>query len=601
MPKPPPPCSFEDMQDLLSQIKRDLIQEMQITSKVAQQESLEQQRLMITSILAQQTFSSQEMQPEVVVVSAEADQAFDLLDTNHDGSISRAELDTALQAGVVTNDGVLSRAFDVLDTNHDGVISRAEMDKAFQAGVITKDDTQEVCTEVSITKNGEAERESEIKEGRTSMIIERFGPAASWMLEQEHAVQMKLTQPDLYNTDSLCFKMTDHWFFHVVSLSMISFNAVYIGVEADWNHAETLGEATWGFQFCEHTFCLFFVSELILRFGAFKTAGRCLKDNWFVFDAVLVILMVIDTWIFSIVASYLEDPPNTGAIGGIGRMFRLLRLARISKLMHMIPELITMFKGMMAAVRAVHAALLILMLQVYVFAIVMTALIGPNNTDDRDYFPSVRDSMVTLLLSGVLLDDITGLVLFLIKERHVLAIIIFSFFVLLSAITVMNMLIGVLCEVVLDVSADETEAHIKEQMSKTLLVMLEQLDDDASGHLSRTEIMELMTEPEAVAVLNDIQVDTQHLLDLFDMLYAQEDTTLPIGVIMNIVLLLRGKRPSSMSDLAKGHNLMLWKFENKLASHQCKIIEVVQSMQESVTSLRNAEKRPLLYHMAKTP
>ena len=49
-------------------------------------------------------------------------------------------------------------------------------------------------------------------------------------------------------------------------------------------------------------------------------------------------------------------------------------------------------------------------------------------------------------------------------------------------------IIGVLCQVVLDVSALEKETHVKAQMQKTLLVMLKDLDADNSGHLSKEEM-----------------------------------------------------------------------------------------------------------------
>merc|ERR1740130_456063 len=101
------------------------------------------------------------------------------------------------------------------------------------------------------------------------------------------------------------------------------------------------------------------------------------------------------------------------------------------------------------------------------------------------------------------------------------------------------MLIGVLCEVVIDVSADEKEDRAKAKMKKTLFVMLENLDADRSGQLSKSEVQSVIREPEAVAIMNDIQVDTQYLLDISEMLFVNKDSTLPIAVFMNIVLTLR--------------------------------------------------------------
>ena len=45
--------------------------------------------------------------------------------------------------------------------------------------------------------------------------------------------------------------------------------------------------------------------------------------------------------------------------------------------------------------------------------------------------------------------------------------------------------IGVLCQVVLDVSAEEKENIVKKHMTTNLLVMLEDLDEDNSGDLSQ--------------------------------------------------------------------------------------------------------------------
>jgi hypothetical protein len=288
-----------------------------------------------------------------------------------------------------------------------------------------------------------------------------------------------------------------------------------------------------------------------------------------------VALIVIETWIFTLLVAFIGTPPKTGAVGGIGRMLRLLRLARISRLMEMLPELVTMVKGMIAAIRAVHAALLILILLVYVFAIIMNSLIG-DEPDVKMQFDTVRDSMVTLLVQGVFLDDISGLTRALIHLGHVMPCLVLSIFCLLSAVTVMNMLIGVLCQVVLDVSAEEKETRVKHQMSKTLLVMLEELDEDRSGHLSKSELQAVILNPEAVAVMEEIQVDTQHLLNLTEMLYEDEEATLPISVIMNIVLTLRGGRPVTMNDLAKGNNFLMWALQTQLANHRALMKKALQ-------------------------
>jgi len=388
---------------------------------------------------------------------------------------------------------------------------------------------------------------------------------------------VKVEKEPVFKDGGFCVQVVESHAFHVMSVVMICANAVYIGVDQDWNKAKTLSDADWGFQFCDHVFCTFFFVELLIRFGAFRHKKHCLKDGWFMLDFAMVVLMIFESWIFTIVLAFVDgSAPSTGAVGGIGRMFRLLRLTRISRLMKMFPELVTMVKAMISAIRAVHAALLILILLVYIFAIVMNVIIG-EEPEVVDYFASVRDSMVTLVLSGVFLDDISGLARMIITVGNVPSCVCLVVFVLLSALTVMNMLIGVLCEVVLDVSAEEKEKRVKDKMQKTLLVMLQKLDSDNSGELSKAEVQAVICEPDAVEVMKDIQVDTQHLLDITEMLYTSEDSTLPISVIMSIVLSLRGRRAATMNDLAKGYNFMLWALEAQFAQHKETVDQAIQS------------------------
>jgi len=403
------------------------------------------------------------------------------------------------------------------------------------------------------------------------------GRGATWISELHEIGGQLSEKATLYNETGFCVRVANTVAFHAISLMMICANALYIGIEADWNESVSLNEAEWQYQVCDHVFCIFFTVEIIIRFGTFRKKRDCFRDNWFLLDFVMVILMVCETWILNIILTFVESPPNTGAFGGIGRMLRLLRLTRISKLMQIVPELVTMVKGMIAAIRAVHAALIILILLVYVFAIIMNALIA-DDPSVSDYFPTVRSAMMTLIVQGVLLDDISTLTYSLLETRNPIAVVFFAVFILLSALTVMNMLIGVLCQVVLDVSAEEKENNIKDKMKKTLLVMLQTLDADHSGQLSKEEVQAVICEPAAVSIMNDIQVDTEHLLDLTEMLYPTEDSTLPISVIMNIVLSLRGKRPPTMNDLARGNNFLLWALETQLAEHRSSVTQEIQGV-----------------------
>merc|ERR1719379_1650147 len=93
-------------------------------------------------------------------------------------------------------------------------------------------------------------------------------------------------------------------------------------------------------------------------------------------------------------------------------------------------------------------------------------------------FGSVALCMWTLGMDGTLMDSIAQTLTSLLDLGKYHVVFIFMIFMLLSAITVMNMLIGVLCEVVSAVAADEQEEAAIAAVKSSILVMLKQLDKD---------------------------------------------------------------------------------------------------------------------------
>merc|ERR1719311_1567901 len=83
--------------------------------------------------------------------------------------------------------------------------------------------------------------------------------------------------------------------------------------------------------------------------------------------------MVLETWMLPMIggASVL---PNLSMF----RMLRLARLTRLTRLMRAFPQMLTLVKGIVAALRSVFFTLLLLTILLYFFAIIFT-------TQFRDY------------------------------------------------------------------------------------------------------------------------------------------------------------------------------------------------------------------------
>lgn len=348
-----------------------------------------------------------------------------------------------------------------------------------------------------------------------------------------------------------------------ITLFIISINAVFLGVDADWNEAEALYDAEWPFYVAENLFCTFFTFELVTRFMAFRRKRDCLRDGWFRFDAALVSIMVFETWMLgpalALGASGSGPPLPSAPL----RLLRLFRLSRMARLLRNLPELITMVKGMWLASRAVCSSLLMVVLSMYTFAIIIN--MGMKQEDEinnrlkpRD-FSTIPRTMWTLLMDGTFLDSpgiVLSALLFSGKPVCIVCCFVFMLFIILSAINVMNMLIGVLCEVVSAVAqAEKDEAAIK-MVKDSILLQLKRFDN-GDGMITKDELDKVMNDSTSREVLQQLNVDRLFSLQLQQVLFPKDDSEVPIKGIMELMLMCRGDLSVTVKHLASSQAAMV--------------------------------------------
>jgi hypothetical protein len=228
-------------------------------------------------------------------------------------------------------------------------------------------------------------------------------------------------------------------------------------------------------------------------------------------------------------------------------------MARMARLLRAMPELMIMIKGMMAATRSVFFTLCLEVIILYVFGIAFAQL--ANGTEvGRRYFSSVGTSMFTLLIYGTFLDNVSLFADALGEAPPYFTFMFFSF-VLVGSLTVMNMLVGVLCEVVSATAAIEQEemlvSYVHDKLSRVMAI----LDTDGGGTISKKEFIEILDNGDAVRCLNDVGVDVFSLVDLADYIFVDDDAPeeeeleLDFGKFMEVVLQLRGTNQATVKDV----------------------------------------------------
>eukprot|EP00927_Polykrikos_kofoidii_P085954 TRINITY_DN9488_c0_g1_i1.p1 TRINITY_DN9488_c0_g1~~TRINITY_DN9488_c0_g1_i1.p1 ORF type:complete len:749 (-),score=141.38 TRINITY_DN9488_c0_g1_i1:22-2067(-) len=364
---------------------------------------------------------------------------------------------------------------------------------------------------------------------------------------------------DLYWTDGICQQIARAHWFENLTLFIIFINALWIAVDTDFNSAAVLLYAHPVFICAENLFCTYFTMEWLFRFGSFRKKRDSLFDTWFVFDTALVFMMIFETWGMTLVFAFLTNPTTGGDMGNTSllklvRLVRLTRMARMARILRAIPELIILIKGIAVASRSVFFTLVLMLIIMYVFAIILRQLCEQLVDVDSDpelidrYFSSVGHSMSTLLLDGVL-PDVADVVRHTSRQSPILGILVMGF-ILLASLTVMNMLVGVLCEVVSVVSSVEKETLTVNYVKAKLMAILEEFDITPGNDscISKSMFDRLLVNPDAARIIQEIGVDVVGLVDFSDYLF-KDDVALSFADFMDLVLQLRGTNNSTVKDI----------------------------------------------------
>mmetsp|Transcript_105965 Transcript_105965/g.167240 ORF Transcript_105965/g.167240 Transcript_105965/m.167240 type:complete len:668 (-) Transcript_105965:51-2054(-) len=376
---------------------------------------------------------------------------------------------------------------------------------------------------------------------------------------REAIAQKPYRVEDLYKENGFPQSIARSYMFEILTLVIIAINSVWISIDIDLNKSDSILEAKAPFIIVENFFLLFFVFELTMRFLAFERKRDCLGDAWFVFDSSLVTLMFIDTYMLPL---WLKISTFKGAgdtsILKLVRMTRISRMARMARLLKAFPELTILIKGIWVAARSVFFTLCLLTIIIYIFAVAFRQL-----TDDQEigtkYFSTVPDSMKSLLLYGVLPDQAE--IVNNVSRQHFLLGILSLIFILLASLTVMNMLVGVLVEVVSVVSSVEKEELKVNFVMSRLRFMLENtgLDANHDMKISRKELDTLLLDPTAARIIKDVGVDPVGLVDFGDYIFQDADDGLSFPQFIDIILQFRGSNNATVKDVVDLRKVALTK------------------------------------------
>lgn len=195
--------------------------------------------------------------------------------------------------------------------------------------------------------------------------------------------------------------------------------------------------------------------EIVIRFLGEKKKRNFFKQGWNIFDTLIVVVSLIPI-----------DNSEMALVGRLIRIFRVLRMISI------IPELRLLLNSLVKAMPQLGYVVLLMFIIFYIYAAVGSTFFAHINTE---LWGDISISMLTLF-RVMTFEDWTD-VMYETMEVYAFSWIYFITFIFFTAFAFLNMVIGIIVQVLEEENAKERKARAKESGEITLEGLSEQMEE----------------------------------------------------------------------------------------------------------------------------
>ena len=224
--------------------------------------------------------------------------------------------------------------------------------------------------------------------------------------------------------NKLFFRIKESKFFQYLVLIIIIFNAFTIGL----NTYDLSKFSRNVINYLDYAITIFFLIEISIRFIGEPIKKNFFKSGWNIFDSIIVLVSLVPI------------PNNSSFL-----LLRLLRVFRVLRVISIIPELKLIIESLIGSLKRVFYVSLLLFLILYIYATIGSIVFSK---DIPDRWSDVGVSMITLF--QVLTLSSWEQVMLPLQEVYWWAWIYFFSFIIVCAITMLNLLIAILVDVVVN-------------------------------------------------------------------------------------------------------------------------------------------------------
>jgi len=216
-------------------------------------------------------------------------------------------------------------------------------------------------------------------------------------------------------------KIRNSNFFNTLVISVIIASALYAGVSS----YDIPSQYVYLLEFFDYAITIFFTIEILIRMIAERSLIKFFKDGWNIFDFIIVTISLIP-------------------VGGSESVFvaRLLRIVRILRIITVIPAFRHIIEALIKTIPRVGFIALLMFIFIYIWAALGTLFFEDS---DPEHWANIGVAMLTLV--QVATYDDWGMIMSRILDDYPIAWLYFVTFIIVNAVVLLNMVIGVIVDV----------------------------------------------------------------------------------------------------------------------------------------------------------
>jgi len=379
-----------------------------------------------------------------------------------------------------------------------------------------------------------------------------------------------------------------------LGISMAIFvNSILIGAEVEYvAHHPGVPKPDFFFG-CELVFTVFFFAELVCRLVVDRRyffTGTRWPWNWF--DTFIVVCSFVETAIsielkFGSDGGKGMDNISNFRLVRIFRITRVLRTVRTARTIRFISPLRTLVYSIMCTLKSLIWAMLLLSLDMYLFAIVFTEASAEHISTSIEVVPRLEEFWGSLSQSTfTLFKAISGGVswhdaVVPLGKIQPFLLLLFVCYVAFSYFAVLNVVTGVFCHSAIETAEKDPDFVAQRLMDRRtdcerkLRRLFFEMDVDESGDLTLCELEKILTNRQLQAYFEAMGLDVDDAWALFKLMDKDKTNTIDIEEFVEACMRLRGfAKGIDIARLAQDNRAMI----KKLMGFTNTVVEELKKM-----------------------